>query len=92
VWDATTGKELLTLRDHGDIVKSVHGAQRETIGDRERDHTVRVWDATTGVELLTLTAQFSTVQSVTWSPDGKRLAAGSEEAQFKFTHLTLETA
>jgi WD40 repeat protein len=38
---------------------------------------VRVWDATAGVPLLTYREHTGAVNSVVWSPDGKRLAAGS---------------
>jgi WD40 repeat protein len=41
--------------------------------------TVRVWDAATGQELLTLKGHTSWVNSVSFSPDGRRLASTSED-------------
>jgi WD40 repeat protein len=38
-----------------------------------------VWDAESGKELLTLNGRRGTVKSVAWSPDGKRLAAASDD-------------
>ena len=42
-----------------------------------QDHTAKVWDAVSGTETFTLKGHASTVSSVAWSPDGKRLATGS---------------
>jgi len=39
-----------------------------------------VWDVETGKVLRTLSGHTSWVESVAWSPDGKRLATGSYEA------------
>ncbi|MDP6599317.1 MAG: hypothetical protein QGI86_26165 [Candidatus Poribacteria bacterium] len=38
------------------------------------DHTAKVWNADTGQELLTLKGHDSSVNSVAYSPDGKRIA------------------
>jgi WD40 repeat protein len=70
VFDAATGKEVLTLRGHtGQLAEA--GA----------DQTVRVWDAATGGELLALRGPTSSLWAVASSPDGRRLAsAGMEHA------------
>ena len=36
--------------------------------------TAEVWNAASGQELLTLKSEHGSVDSVAWSPDGKRLA------------------
>jgi WD40 repeat protein len=82
VWDADTGKELLTLTGHRNIVMSVAWSPAETeegqrLATGSGDGTAKVWDAENGKELLTLTGHSNTVSSVAWSPDGKRLATGS---------------
>jgi len=53
------------------------GRTRLTAGSH--DSTARVWDAETGKELLTLSGHKSWVDSLAWSPDGKRLATGSDD-------------
>jgi WD40 repeat protein len=42
------------------------------------DGTVKLWDVVTGQEVLTLKGHAAGVSSVAFSPDGKRLAVGSD--------------
>ena len=39
--------------------------------------TLRLWDAASGTELAALTGHWGYVHAMAFSPDGKRLAAGS---------------
>src|SRR5438034_1178274 len=50
LWDATTGKELLTFNDAHDPTWNKDESRILTAG---RDGTVRLWDATTGKLLVT---------------------------------------
>ena len=55
VWDAASGKELLTLKGHGSRVWSVaFSPDGQRIVTGSRDQTAKVWDAASGKELLTL--------------------------------------
>src|SRR5262249_18838824 len=85
VWDAQTGKELLTLKGHTGWVLSVAfspdgkrlasaSAPPGVFGPVPTE--VKVWDAQNGKELLTLRHP-NIVNSVAFSPDGKRLASAS---------------
>ena len=38
---------------------------------------MRVWDVATGTEMVKLECHSDSVRSVSWSPDGTRLASGS---------------
>jgi WD40 repeat protein len=80
VWDAATGKDLLSLKGHRFTVWtacfSPDGKRLASGGD---DRTVRVWDAATGKELLVLKGHADTVRCVCFSPDGRRLASASRD-------------
>jgi WD40 repeat protein len=91
IWDASTGRELLTLRGHtgpvGSVVWSPDGSTLATAG---ADHTGRVWEASTGREILTprdiqgpvnlLRSSFlRMLVSIAWSPDGTKLATAGDQ-------------
>ena len=48
-------------------------------GDRERDRSVRLWDVETGTLLKTLKGHRYTVESVSFSPDGKTIVSGGRD-------------
>jgi len=90
VWDAATGKELLTLSGHTGAIQSVafsplDGGKR--LATASADGTAKVWDisaslnadAATGKELFTLAGHIRGVASVVFSPDGTRIATGSDD-------------
>ena len=71
------------LRGHaGSVVAAVFSPDAQRIATGGRDGTARLWDAATGRELLALTATEGRegVDSVAFSPDGRRLAVRSDQA------------
>jgi WD40 repeat protein/phage FluMu protein Com len=79
VWDAQTGRELLTLKGHSGSVHSVaFSADGTRIVTGGLDHTIGVWDAATGREMVTL-VHAGGVKSVSFSPDGRRIVSGSDD-------------
>ena len=79
VWDAQTGKELMTLTGHHDSeVKSAayspNGERIVTAGSW--NGTARIWDAQTGTELLTL-SHAGGIVSAAYSPDGQWIVTAS---------------
>jgi WD40 repeat protein len=81
VWDAASGKELLSLSGHSRsslVVSSVAWSpDGKRLATGSWDNTAKVWDAATGQKLQSLSGHSDVVTSVAWSPDGKRLATGS---------------
>jgi WD40 repeat protein len=80
IWDVASGRELQVLRGHTIGISRVefgaeHGAEVVTASD---DETVRRWDPSTG-ELLATLPGTGNVRSLVRSPDGRTLAAGTED-------------
>jgi WD40 repeat protein len=76
VWDAQTGKVLLTLKGHNSTVAAVafspDGRRLATTSD---DLVAKIWDAETGAELFALPGG----GGLAFSPDGNRLAIGASD-------------
>ena len=73
VWDAATGRELLSIDTGGwGVVFSPDGRRIASGGG---DRTVKIWDAATGKVLASLAGHTDTVVSLAYSPDGRRLAS-----------------
>ncbi len=80
VWDAASGRALLTLEGHTDWVRrcgfSPDGACIVSASD---DGTVRVWDAASGRAQLTLKGHAGRVRGCGFSPDGARIVSASDD-------------
>ncbi|MBD2205099.1 WD40 repeat domain-containing protein, partial [Calothrix sp. FACHB-168] len=84
LWNAITGKELLTLIGHDSSVNSVAwSGDNLTLASGSRDNTVKLWDVQTGDCRLTLAGHDSSVNSVAWSGDNLTLASGSRDNTVK---------
>jgi eukaryotic-like serine/threonine-protein kinase len=91
VWDAQSGKELLTFGGNWGSVDAVAFSPDGThIVTGSSDNTAEVWDAQSGKELMTLNGHSDDVNSVAFSPDGKRIVTGSGDKTAKVWDATLE--
>jgi WD40 repeat protein len=80
VWDAITGKEILTLTGHThEVFSASFSSDGKRIVTGSQDNTAKVWDAMTGKELLTLSGYTEAVSSASFSGDGTRIVTGSWE-------------
>jgi WD40 repeat protein/serine/threonine protein kinase/tetratricopeptide (TPR) repeat protein len=83
VWDASSGRELLTLTWEGANSSGPQG-QTSTVGWSSDGKQIvggarglKIWDATTGREVLTSKGSTQWIGSVAWSPDGRHIASGN---------------
>jgi WD40 repeat protein/serine/threonine protein kinase len=76
LWDVPSGKALLTFQGHTSSVMSVaFSPDGELVATGGDDQTIRLWGTRTGQSLLSVRpGGFPEV--LTFSPDGRRLAAG----------------
>jgi WD40 repeat protein len=90
VWDAQTGKVVLTLQGHPDLTDVLSEVAwspdgRRLAGGSLPDGTVRIWDTRSGREVLGFPGGF--FGSFHWSPDGRRLAVSSNGEDWSVVHI-----
>ncbi len=80
LWEATSGREILTCKGHTNRVCSVaFSPNGATLASGSGDKTVRLWDISSGECLHTLRGHTNRVRSVAFSPNGATLASGSHD-------------
>ena len=78
VWQASGGREPLTLKGHTGYVMSVSWSSGGTrLATGSWDGTAKMWDVAGGRELLTLHGHTNRIASVAVAPDGQRIVTGS---------------
>ena len=84
VWEAATGKELVTLGGHGATVEAVaFSPDGKFLATGSYDGTVKLWDWAAGKELATFAGHSNMIRSLAYSPDGKTVASGSHDNTIK---------
>jgi WD40 repeat protein len=84
IWNAVTGREILTFVGHSSLVDSVAwSGDGQTLASGSYDTTVKLWDVQSGDCVRTLKGHSSGVRSVAWSGDSQTLASGSGDNTVK---------
>jgi WD40 repeat protein/serine/threonine protein kinase len=81
VWEAATGRELLTLSGHSEWVYCVaFSPDGKRLATASGDTTAKLWDAETGALLQTFRGHTKRVNAAAFSPDGRRLYTGGDDS------------
>lgn len=92
IWDAETGKELLSLPGHVPTVSSVvFSSDGKRIISGGHDNAVKVWNAQTGKIVQTFQAENKPrhlVRCIDIDPDGRQIASGHEDGIVRIWRLT----
>ncbi|MEY3403177.1 MAG: hypothetical protein RLZZ86_2793, partial [Cyanobacteriota bacterium] len=88
IWNAVTGREILTFVGHSNCVNSVAwSGDGLTLASGSRDHTVKLWNVQSGDCVRTLEGHSRSVTSVAWSGDSLTLASGSDDNTVKLWNV-----
>ena len=78
VWDVNSGRNLVTLIGHQDIVfTAAFSPDGKRIVTASRDHTARLWDDESERTIANLTGHSGNVVTAEFSPDGRRVVTAS---------------
>ncbi len=91
LWDAATGHEVRTLKDHSDSIYGLaFSPDGKLLASAAADRAVKVWDVASGKRLYTLGESTDWVYAIAWSHDGKHLAAAGVDRSIRVWEVSAE--
>ena len=88
LWDAQTGKLLVTMDEHKNFVTSAaYSSDGNKILTASYDKTARIWDARTGKLLVAIEDKKAGVQTARFSPDGNRIVTAPSSVHGKMAKI-----
>ena len=89
IWDASTGKPIVTLKGHaGPVIAARFSAEAILVATAGKDKTVKLWNADTGQLLETFSGHTDTINDVAFAPDDQRIVTASEDGTAKVWDVT----
>jgi eukaryotic-like serine/threonine-protein kinase len=79
LWDSKSGRNLLTLHEHGAVNALAFSPDGQSILTGGDDRPGRIWDLATRQVLVTLGRRSNSITSVAFSPDGKKVVTASAD-------------
>lgn len=80
IWDAQTGKTILTHRQQGAIYALVWSPDGEVIVSGGTQKTLDVWQSRSGNLIFTYQGHTDTITALAWSKEGEHIASASADA------------
>jgi WD40 repeat protein len=87
VWNATTGKEVATLRNGAPASTLAFAPDGNTLASAGADKAIHLWSLASGLERGKLVGHGSPVRALAFSADGQALASGGDDNEIRVWDL-----
>ena len=84
VWEADSGRRLITIEDHADwVLDLAFSPDGKRLASASRDKTSKVFDVARKESLVTFTGHSEAVHGIAFAPDGKTIATAGADAKIR---------